>query len=355
MRTYPTLSGNVAQAFAPGRVNLIGEHTDYNGGLALPFAIGAGVTVTATGAAGDQVEVYATDLHEHDSFSATTPARTEGWRAFVRGAFAVLAESGLRTGGATITISSDLPQGIGVSSSAALSVALCLALIELSGEPIPEPIVVARLCQLVEQSWLGAQTGLLDQLASLHGDTDHATLIDFQDLSVTPVRLALDGHRLVVMNSGERDPDAMAGYNQRRRECEAAASRVGAETLRGALFQDLHMLPDVLARRARHVIAENGRVLEAVDALNRNDLKTLGGLLDASHASLRDNFEVSTPAVEAAVRTLKDVGALGARLMGAGFGGSVIGLLPADTTAPDGAVEVRASHGARLLPQTALP
>jgi galactokinase len=355
MRTYPTLSANVAEAFAPGRANLIGEHTDYNGGLALPFAIGSGVTVSATGVAGEQVDVYAVILRQRDSFRASAPARTDGWRAFVRGTYAVLRESGVRVGGARIEISSDLPQGIGVSSSAALGVAVCMALLRLSGEADPEPIAIARICQRVEQDWLGVQSGLLDQLASLHGNVAHATLIDFQDLSITPVPVKLDGHRLLVLNSGERDPGAMAGYNQRRRECEAAASRVGAQTLRGALFQDLHMLPDILARRARHVIGENGRVLQAVEALNKSDMVALGGLLDASHASLRDNFEVSTAAVEKAVRTLKESGALGARLMGAGFGGSVIALLPPEAPAPDKAVEVRPSGGARVLLQTALP
>jgi galactokinase len=343
------------RAYSPGRVNLIGEHTDYNGGLALPFAIGSGVTVSATRTGGDRVEVHAADLQERDSFSAASPERAYGWRAYVRGALAVLAKSGVRPGGASIEISGDLPHGIGLSSSAALSVALCLALTELSGAPTPEPVEVARLCQAIEQIWLGAQTGLLDQLASLHGRAGEGTLIDFQDLSVTQVPLALDGHRVVILNSGPRDPGAIAAYNQRRQQCEAAASRVGAESLRGALFQDLHMLPDVLARRARHVIGENGRVLEAVDALKRGDLAGLGGLLDASHASLRDNFEVSTPAVESAVRRLRQAGALGARLMGAGFGGSVIGLLPPDATLPDGALEVRACDGAHLLPQSALP
>jgi galactokinase len=336
-------------------VNLIGEHTDYNGGLALPFAIGSGVTVSATARVGHRVDVRAADLNETDSFDAGAPARVDGWRAFVRGTYALLAQSGIRPGGASIEISSDLPQGIGVSSSAALSLALFLALIELAGEPVPEPVELARLCQKVEQDWRGAQTGLLDQLASLHGNLGQATLIDFQDFAVTPVPLELDGHRLVVMNSGERTPGAIAGYNQRRSECEQAASRVGAENLRGALFQDLHMLPDVLARRARHVIGENGRVLETVEALGRRDLNAVGALLDASHASLRDNFEVSTPEVESAIRALKDAGALGARLMGAGFGGSVIGLLPTDAASPRGAVEVRASQGAHLLPQTALP
>jgi galactokinase len=355
MATYPTLSANVAQAFAPGRVNLIGEHTDYNGGLALPFAIGSGVTVTAAGADGDRVEVHAADLNEHDSFSAASPARIDGWRAYVRGAFAVLAQAGIRPGGASITIRSDLPRGVGVSSSAALGVALCLALTELAAEPPLDPLATARVCQTIEQTWAGAETGLLDQLASLHGAAGAATLIDFQDLSVKQVPLTLDGHSLVLLDSGPRPPGATAAYNRRRQECEVAAARVGAQDLRGALFQDLHMLPDVLARRARHVIGENGRVLETVHALERGDLTTLGALLDASHASLRDNFDVSTPTVEDAVRRLKDAGALGARLMGAGFGGSVLGLLPLDAAMPTGAVAVRPCDGARLLTQSALP
>ncbi len=355
MATYPTLSANVAQAFAPGRVNLIGEHTDYNGGLALPFAIGSGVTVTVAAADGNEVDVHAADLDEHDSFSAESPAAVDGWRAYVRGAFAVLAQAGVRPGGASITIRSDLPRGIGVSSSAALGVALCLALTELAAEPLLDPLAMARLCQTIEQRWVGAQTGLLDQLASLHGAAGAATLIDFQDLSVRQVPLTLDGHRLVLLDSGPRQPGATAAYNQRRQECEAAAARVGAQDLRGAFFQDLHMLPDVLARRARHVIGENGRVLEAVHTLERGDLAGLGALLDASHASLRDNFEVSTQPVEDAVRRLKDAGALGARLMGAGFGGSVVGILPVDAAMPEGAVEVRPCDGARLLTRSALP
>ena len=167
--------------------------------------------------------------------------------------------------------------------------------------------------------------------------------------------MALEGHRLVIVDSGARDPGATAGYNERRRECQEAANRVGAETLRGALFQDLHMLPDVLARRARHVIAENGRVLECAAALERNDMPALGALMDASHASLRDNFEVSTPAAEQEVRRLKRAGALGARLMGAGFGGSVIALMPADAQIPAGAIEVHPSRGAHLMTQSALP
>jgi galactokinase len=349
------LNRHVAHAFAPGRVNLIGEHTDYNSGLALPFALGSGVHVEATLTEGPLTTVHALDLREDDRFDPTAPEPAVGWRAFARGVTAELAAVGVRVGPAAIEINGDVPRGAGLSSSAALCVALTLALSELEGQRLSGPIETAELCQRVENRWVGAQTGLLDHLASLCGEPGSASLIDFQAFTVERVPLRLDGHRLVVLAAGEPHSHAASGYNQRRRECAEAAARVGAESLRDAFIQDLHMLPDPLDRRARHVIGENGRVLEAVEALQRGDYPKLGELLDASHASLRDNFEVSTPAVEAAVAVLKSAGALGARLLGGGFGGSVLGLLPADTTLPQGAFEVSPAAGARLLPQTRLP
>lgn len=346
---------NVAQAFAPGRVNLIGEHTDYSGGFALPFAIHQGITITATAATGTVVSVRATDLDDQDRFDASGPAPVSGWRAFARGVVAELAARGVRVPGADVEIHGDLPSGAGLSSSAALSVALTLALTELAGGERPAMLEVAQLCQRVENSWTGAETGLLDQIASLAGHSGQATLIDFQSLTVEQVPLELGGHRLAVLDSGERHSHDSSGYNRRREECAQAAARMGAESLRDAHIQDLHMLPEPLDRRARHVIGENGRVLEAVAAIKCGDIDTLGELLDASHASLRDNFEVSTPAVEAAIKVLKDAGALGARLLGGGFGGSVLGLMPADADLPPGSIEVRPADGARVLPQTRLP
>ncbi|HEX3801361.1 MAG TPA: galactokinase [Solirubrobacteraceae bacterium] len=349
LATYPTLSAHVTHAFAPGRVNLIGEHTDYNEGLALPFAITAGVTVTATRLAGDSVEALALDLDETDAFPLRGPHATHGWRAFVRGAVAELERLGYSLPGARIEITGDLPRGAGLSSSAALELSLCLALIELSGAQPPERVELARLGQRIEHDWVGAQTGLLDQLASLSGAADHAVLIDFRTLEITPMPLALGEHALVTLSSGQPHANAASGYNRRREECVEAAHRMGVESLRDALIQDLHMLPDVLARRARHVISENGRVLGAVAALRRSDFEHLGRLLDLSHTSLRDDFEISTPAVEHAVRELKDAGALGARLLGGGFGGNVLGLMPPGTVAPAGATVVSPGRGAHLL------
>ena len=267
----------------------------------------------------------------------------------MHGAVAELQRIGYAVPAARIEITGDLPRGSGMSSSAALELALCLALIELTGADPPVRIELARLGQRIEHNWVGAQTGLLDQLASLSGATGQAVLIDFRTLELEPLPLELGEHALVTLFSGESHANAASGYNRRREECIEAAHRMGVESLRDALIQDLHMLPDVLARRARHVISENGRVLGAVTALRRHDFDKLGHLLDLSHASLRDDFEVSTPAVEETVATLKGAGALGARVVGGGFGGNVLGLMPPGTVAPAGATVVSPGPGARVL------
>jgi galactokinase len=330
-------------------MNLIGEHTDYNDGLALPFAVTAGVTVTATSLSGDTIEAIAHDLDETDSFSLSDPGRASGWRAFVHGAVAELQALGYELPPARIEITGDLPRGSGMSSSAALELSLCLALIELAGAQPPKTIELARLGQRIEHDWVGAQTGLLDQLASLSGARGQAVLIDFRTLELESMPLELGDHRLVTMSSGEPHANAASGYNRRREECTEAAHRMGVESLRDALIQDLHMLPDVLARRARHVISENGRVLGAVTALRRHDFAKLGRLLDLSHASLRDDFEVSTPAVESAVATLKAAGAVGARVVGGGFGGNVLALMPPGSVTPAGVTIVSPGPGAHVL------
>jgi galactokinase len=341
--------GHPARAFAPGRVNLIGEHTDYNEGLALAFAVAAGVTVTATATAGASIEAVALDLGERDVFGLRQLTHVGGWRGFVRGAVAELQELGYEIPAARIEIAADLPRGVGMSSSAALAMALCLALIELAGDAAPDQLALARLGQRIEHEWVGAQTGLLDQLASLGGGSGQALLIDFRSLETRSIPLELGNHRLVVLDSGETHVTAASEYNRRRAECREAACRIGVESLRDAKIQDLHVLPDALASRARHVISENGRVLAAVDALMDGEPEQLGRLLDLSHASLRDDYEVSTPMVEDAVLRLKRSGALGARILGGGFGGSVLGLLPVDAIPPTGSIVVAPSPGARLL------
>jgi galactokinase len=348
-----------SSAFAPGRVNLIGEHTDYNRGLALPFAIAEGVTVHArarhAGAnerADERVEAEAVDLGERDEFPLRAPAPAEGWRAFVRGTVAELADAGFPLVGAHLQIASGVPSGAGLSSSAALEVALCLALIEL-GAPGSTAAVdrtaIAGLCSRVENSWVGAHTGLLDQMASLHGAPGTALLIDFRTLSVEPVPLRLGGWRLALLDSGERHVHASSGYNQRRAECTRACELLGVESLRDAGEQAIATLPEPLRSRARHVAGENRRVLEAVAALRADDLPALGALLDASHSSLREDYEVSTPTVEDTVQLMRSAGAAGARLVGGGFGGNVLGLFAPGATPPAHAREVQPGPGAHLL------
>ncbi len=332
------------RAFGPGRVNLIGEHTDHNGGLALPFAIARGVTVTARPSDDGSFHAHAAALGERDEFAAPEPA--SGWRAFVRGTVAELRAAGTEVGPAAIEIDSDLPQGAGLSSSAALGVALALAL----GAPPEDKLAIARLASRVENDWTGARTGLLDQLASLHGRDGGAVLIDFASFAVEPVPLDLGGWSLVLADSHAAHEHAEGGYNERRAECERAAELLGVEHLAQADPAAAAELPDPLDRRTRHVLEEDERVRAAVAALHDGDLPRLGTLLDASHASLRDLFEVSVPAVEETRERLLAAGAAGARIMGGGFGGSVLALLPPGTGVPDDAVVVVPGPGASVAP-----
>jgi len=355
------------RARAPGRVCVLGEHTDYNDGLALSIAIAQGVTVDGdrlapgSGDTPERIVAYAADLDEHDEFATAdpgAPGERRGWRAFVRGMAAELAHAGLRPVGASLRIEGDVPRGAGLSSSAALEVALALALLTLAGHRVGEDgetgkigkTELAQLCSRVENEWAGARTGLLDQLSSLYGKAGEAMRIDFQTLAVDPVPLELDGWRLVTADTSERRENASSGYNERRQECARACELLGVDSLRQVDSEQLERLPPPLRRRARHVLSENRRVQQAVAALRSGDLPVVAGLLNEAHASLRDDMEVSTPTVDAAVAQMLDSGAAGARLLGGGFGGSVLGLLPPDVAAPEGAREVRPCDGARVDP-----
>jgi galactokinase len=338
-----------ARARGPGRVNLIGEHTDYNGGLALPFAIDRGVTVIAERLGGDRVEAEARDLGERDEFSLAAPERADGWRAFVRGTVAELGAAGVELVPARLTFTGDVPQGSGLSSSAALEAALCLALLGVAGAEEPDRLELAKLCSRVENDWVGAETGLLDQLASLLGAEGEALRIDFGTLAIERVALDLRGWRLVTVDSGATHSHAAGGYNERRAECEAAARELGVEHLSAADPEAVERLGDPLRRRARHVLSENRRVDATIAALRAGDLEAVGRLLDESHASLRDDYDASVPEVEATVERLKRAGAAGARMMGGGFGGAVLGLLPVGCPRPDGAVVVAPGPAARLV------
>jgi galactokinase len=342
--------GPSVQAFAPGRVNLIGEHTDYNDGLCLPFAIDRGVTVRAEPLHGGRIDAHALDLAERDGFDLggdLEPESGGGWLQFVRGAAAELLHEGVELRPCRLLISGDVPRGAGLSSSAALSVSLCLALCAVARAEPPERIELARLCSRIERDWCGAETGLLDQLASLFGGRGRALRIDMRGPALESFPLELEGHVLATLDSGAGRSVAASGYNERREECRAACRALGIDSLRDADGHD--GLPEPLDRRVRHVLSENQRVDAAVEALAAGDLPGLGRLLDASHRSLRDDYEVSVPAVEAAVEACKEAGALGARIMGGGFGGSVLALFPPGATPPRAAVAVEPGPGAAVV------
>jgi galactokinase len=340
-----------AIAWGPGRANLIGEHTDYNGGLALPFPIALGVTVTAEAIDGDEIVAIASDVGEEHRFVPADAAPGTGWSAFVEGTVAELHAAGHRIRPARLRIEGDVPRGGGLSSSAALEVALALALLALAGEDEDvDRVELAKLCSRVENRWVGAETGLMDQLAALVGEPGHALRIDFATLDLEPIPLELEGWRLVVLDSGAaHDLSAAEGYNERRAECDAAAAELGVRFLAAADPTAAARLADPLDRRTEHVLGEDRRVDETVAALRRNKLESVGPLLDASHASLRDLYDASVPEVEHTRDHLLASGAAGARMMGGGFGGGVLALFPPGTEPPDGAIEVAPGPPARVL------
>jgi galactokinase len=302
--------------------------------------------VTAEPLFGWQIEAAARDLGEEDSFELRGVMPKPGWRAFVRGTAAELQAAGRPLRGTRLEISGDLPRGAGLGSSAALCVAVALALL---GQAPPERIELARLCSQVERRWAGAETGLLDQLAALLAEPGQALRLDLRDVSAAPVPLELGDWTLAVIDSGAPREHASSGYNRRREECRAACEQLGLPSLRAARAEDVARLPEPLDARVRHVVGENARVDDAVRALEAGDLEWLGRLLDASHASLREDYEVSTPEVERAVEACRQAGAAGARVMGGGFGGSVLALYPRGAEPVPGSLVVQPGPAARLL------
>ena len=308
------------KAYAPGRVNLIGDHTDYTGGLVLPMAIDRGTTIDAAISPGDEVRLDSVDERGAAvvPLDVRDPASIEPeWARYVAGVVAVLRPMH----GVAGSVRSTLPLGAGLSSSSSLTVAAALAL-GFDGSPHE----LALACQRAEQVATGVPGGVMDQLTAAVGVAGHALLIDCATLTVTPVPLP-DGVDIVVVHSGVRRRLSGSAYAQRRGECEAAERALG-QPLRTATTTDVALLDDVvLRRRARHVVTENERVAVVARAFAGADLAVVGEAMAESHASLRDDFEVSTPVLDALVRRLTDTpGVIGARLTGAGFGGCVVAL-----------------------------
>ncbi len=336
-------------AFGPGRVNLVGEHTDYNDGLALSFPISLGVTVHAEATDGAEIQALASDIGERDVFPVDRPRNAPGWRAFVRGSVAELTAAGHQVPGARLRFSGTVPQGSGLSSSAALEVGLCLALLGLIEEPCPDRMDLARLCSRVENQWVGAQTGLLDQITALFGNSGEALRIDFRTLERESVPLHIDEWTLATVDSGEPRSLSTSGYNQRRDECRLACEIVGIPSLRDMTPDDLSRLPAPLDERARHIIEENARVDAAVAALRSHDMCSLALVISASHRSVRDLYGASTAAVEATVSRVLRSGAAGARMMGGGFGGHVLALFPPGCELPVDARRVSPGPGGHVI------
>ena len=313
-------------ASAPGRVNLIGEHTDYNGGFVLPCAIDRRIAVAVGAGEG---ALYSADFDQ----TRQIDDKDSSWADYPRGVAWAIGEAGHEIGGFRAAFAGDVPLGSGLSSSAAIEAATALALDAFFGLGVGRTDL-ALACQRAENDYVGVGTGIMDQYASLLCEAGAALLVDCRSLDAESVPLDLQaaGLALVVCDTRVERGLADTGYNDRRATCERAAGMLGVEELRDATEGDLDLLSGAELKRARHVISENARVLEAVGALRGRDFDEFGRLMYASHASLRDDYEVSTPELDTFVRAAEQHGASGARLTGAGFGGCAIALVPEDKT-----------------------
>ncbi|NED95042.1 galactokinase [Phytoactinopolyspora alkaliphila] len=357
---------------APGRVNLIGEHTDYNGGFALPLAIPQRTTASVTARDNGTVSVSssASGMEPTEFGVDTVPGDVTGWAAYVAGVFWALRQVGHDVPGADVRIDSDVPTGAGLSSSAALECSVLVALDSLAGLKL-EPSTMALLGQQAENGYVGAPTGAMDQMASMHGRDGHVVLFDAASVTAEQVPCDLSGAGLELLIVDTRAPHRHADgeYGARRRTCEEAAHRLGVSSLRDV--QDdpvddvLSRLDRVLStpsislsppsahadssaparadadeapaddvavmrRRVRHVLTENQRVLDTVGLLRAGRVRDIGPLLTASHVSLRDDYQVTVAELDVAVDAALEAGALGARMTGGGFGGSIIALVDTD-------------------------
>lgn len=339
-------------ARAPGRVNLMGEHTDYNEGLVLPTPIPQQTLAELARCAGEVVTVVSTTLQERETYVLGGELRTGRWIDYVQGLTRALRETGHPLGGFDLRLDSDVPLGSGLSSSAALEISVLRALREAFSLPIDD-VLLARLGQKAENDHVGAPVGLMDQMASSLGREGEALFLDMRSLAAESVPLP-SSLELMVIDSGIRHSNAGSGYAERRAECRRAADLLGVPQLRDA---DLNLLestrlPAPLDRRARHVITENLRVRETVSALRRGDLAAVTAAFAASHASMRDDFETSLPQIDLLVALAAAQPSVhGARLTGGGFGGAVVALADRGTGAKTAAAV--AAEYERQVPQRA--
>ena len=333
---------------APGRVNLIGEHTDYNGGYVLPAAVGLFCHVAAAPRSDRRIVIESEDVGRRVEWSLDDPDPTPraSWSHYVLGVAALLRRRDPHLRGATLLASSDIPMGAGLSSSAAIEVASALAMCDMSGLDVT-PADVARTCQQAEIDFVGARCGIMDQFVATHARGGHALMLDCRSLEHAHVKLP-PGLRLVACNTMVRHSHAGGEYNQRRAECESGVARIAARFGDVKSLRDLDAsrldacraeLPDAIFRRCRHVVFENVRVLALVRALEEADADAISALMAESHRSLRDDYQVSCAELDAMVEAARGApGVLGTRMTGGGFGGCTVSLVR------DEAVDAFRSH-----------
>lgn len=318
---------------APGRVNLLGEHTDYNDGFVLPMAIQQEVNIVAAPRDDGRVRIYSLNFEQGVELHIDKLAEEggPGWSVYLRGVLLVLQEAGFAPRGMDLTLYGNVPAGAGLSSSAALEVATLLAASAVSGFEV-EPTLAARLAQKAENEVVGVNCGIMDQFASRLGRKNAALLLDCRSLEYDLVPIEDPSVRIVIINSNVRRGLVDSAYNDRRRECEEGAKLLGVPALRDVASVEFNAqkerLPEIVRKRSQHVVEENERVLTAVELLKKGDLEGFGQAMWASHASLRDLFEVSCPELDALVEIASEVdGVLGSRMTGAGFGGCTVSLV----------------------------
>jgi len=340
---------------APGRVNLIGEHTDYNDGFVLPIAIDRACYVLAQSRADRTLRIHSKQFNETMEFALDAPRGPEHtWSDYVRGVAWALAEAGCPPTGADLLIASEVPLGSGLSSSAAIEVATAFALLGVASHTLErKPIALA--CQRAENEFVGMRCGIMDQLTACFGREGHALLIDCRSLDIAPVPFDESRVRAVVANTMVKHALAASEYNARRRECEDAAARFGVRALRDVSWQNIASVaaawPENVRARARHVTTENTRVSAAADALRRGDFNEMGRLMAASHKSLDEDYQVTCDELNAMVALAGELpGCFGARMTGGGFGGCTVNLVnvsDADSFASALAVSYERATGLR--------
>ena len=338
-RRFPK-SGEPIVVWAPGRVNLLGEHTDYNEGFVFPMAIDAGIMMVGALNGSQEVNLYSLDFNAQDSFEVQEiqPSSEKKWTNYVRGVGQQFQLAGFELQGMDVLIKGNVPQGAGLSSSAALEVAAAVLMRALHGWDIGD-VALVKLTQRAENEFVGVASGIMDQFASMMGRKDHALFLDCRslDYDLVPTPFEEQGYAVVVANSRVQRGLVDSAYNTRRQECTDAVAQLQKDlpsitSLRDVTVDQLPLvnaLPEALAQRARHVVTENHRVLTGIEALKTGDLESFGKALTASHHSLQHDFKVSCPELDLLVELALQVpGVLGSRMTGAGFGGCTVSLVP---------------------------